>query len=153
MLPEFWGFFMLFLPRALWWLGIVRGKGAIPVWFLFSKKKFFEIYLLTHSLDNGTEYDTLIHLIKSEWNPSFSSVCSKCSQSTLSNAFSASRLRSIEDSCPCFLAEIIFRVLLSLFIPWRPGINPVCSGLIVLLMHLRIHSASIVVQILTSQQS
>lgn len=86
------------------------------------------------TLEVGFLYRTSNHSINVSSNPILLKTCSRNSQSTLSNAFSASRPRSI-DGWDCDRAvDIILSMCLMLFIPSLPGIKPVWSGLINLLM-------------------
>uniref|UniRef100_A0A0E9T9I1 Uncharacterized protein n=1 Tax=Anguilla anguilla TaxID=7936 RepID=A0A0E9T9I1_ANGAN len=79
-------------------------------------------------LDLGFLYIIFIQSINMLLNPIHLNVSSRYNQSAVSNAFSASRLRSIDGSFLDPATDCRFKVLLMLFVPWRPGINPVRSG-------------------------
>ncbi|MEE6512356.1 hypothetical protein FKM82_019297 [Ascaphus truei] len=60
-------------------------------------------------------------------NPNFISVCSKNSQSILSNAFSASRLKSIAFAPERWAWSTSLMILRVLSEAWRPRTNPTWS--------------------------
>ena len=94
------------------------------------KSKNSEQHPFTLTRDFGFLYMALTQFTNSGWNPIADSVLYKKSQFTVSNAFCASKLMSI-DVCLFFLAQVImFRVLLILLAPCQLGMNPVWSGLI-----------------------